>query len=82
MNEYKKNIIPIIKWLAIDLFEVVIDINISDELFFHTIELRKDFNKVFLHRIMDNIDYEFDFDDFDSDVQKEIYYYLMRNFLN
>jgi hypothetical protein len=82
MNEYKKNIIPIIKWLAIDLFEVVIDIYISDELFFHTIEWRKKTNKVFLHRIVDNIDYEFDFDDFESDVQKEIYYYLMRTFLN
>jgi len=82
MNEYKKNIIPIIKWLAIDLFEVVIDIYISDEFFFHTIEWRKKVNKVFLHRIVDNIDYEFDFDDFDSDVQKEIYYYLMRTFLN
>ena len=82
MNEYKKNIIPIIKWLAIDLFEVVIDIYISDEFFFHTIEWRKKVNKVFLHRIVDHIDYEFDFDDFDSDVQKEIYYYLMRTFLN
>lgn len=82
MNEYKKNIIPIIKWLAIDLFEVVIDIYISDEFFFHTIEWRKKINKVFLHRIIDNIDYEFDFDDFDPGIQKEIYYYLMRNFLN
>jgi hypothetical protein len=82
MNEYKKNIIPIIKWLAIDLFEVVIDIYISDEFFFHTIEWRKKVNKVFLHRIVDNIDYEFDFDDFEIDIQKEIYYFLMRTFLN
>jgi hypothetical protein len=82
MSEYKKNIIPIIKWLAIDLFEVVIDIYISDEFFFHTIEWRKKVNKVFLHRIVDNIDYEFDFDDFEIDIQKEIYYFLMRTFLN
>lgn len=82
MNEYKKNIIPIIKWLAIDLFEVVIDIYISDEFFFHTIEWRKKVNKVFLHRIVDNIDYEFDFDDFEINIQKEIYYFLMRTFLN
>jgi hypothetical protein len=82
MNEYKKNIIPIIKWLAIDLFEVVIDIHISDEFFFHTIEWRKKENKVSLHRIVDNIDYEFDFDDFEIDIQKAIYYFLMRTFLN
>ena len=82
MNSYKKNIIPIIKWLAIDLFEVVIDIPITDELTFQTIEWRKNKNKVYLHKIVDNLDYQFDFDEFDEEVQKEIYLFLVRNFLN
>ena len=82
MNSYKQNIIPIIKWLAIDLFEVVIDIPITDELTFQTIEWRKNKNKVYLHKIVDNLDYQFDFDEFDEEVQKEIYLFLVRNFLN
>lgn len=82
MNSYKQNIIPIIKWLAIDLFEVVIEIPITDELTFQTIEWRKNKNKVYLHKIVDNLDYQFDFDDFDEEVQKEIYLFLVRNFLN
>ena len=35
MSNIKDDIIPVIKWLSIDLDEVVIDIMISDELFFH-----------------------------------------------
>ena len=41
MSNIKDDIIPVIKWLSIDLDEVVIDIMISDELFFHTIEWRR-----------------------------------------
>jgi len=81
MNEYKENIIPIIKWLAIDLSEVVIDIYISDEHLFHTIEWRRKDNSVYLHKILENIDYEFDFEEFDISIQKEIYYLLVRSFL-
>lgn len=80
--DYKINIIPIIKWLAIDLFEVVIDIQLVNGLLFNTIEWRKDKNKVYLHKIVDDLDYQFDFDDFDEETKKEIYYFLMRNFLN
>ena len=57
-------------------------IPITDELTFHTIEWRKNKNKVYLHKIVDNLDYQFDFDDFDEEVQKEIYLFLVRNFLN
>jgi hypothetical protein len=80
--DYKKEIIPVIKWLAIDLFEVVVDINISNGLLFNTIEWRKDKNKVYLHKIVDNLDYQFDFDDFDEETQREIYYFFLRTFLN
>jgi hypothetical protein len=82
MIDYKKEIIPIIKWLAVDLCEVVLDINLSNGLLFNTIEWRKDKNRVYLHKIVDNLDYQFDFDDFDEDTKKEILYYLMRTFLN
>ena len=82
MIDYKKEIIPIIKWLAVDLCEVVLDINLSNGLLFNTIEWRKDKNRVYLHKIVDNLDYQFDFYDFDEDTKKEILYYLMRTFLN
>jgi hypothetical protein len=82
MIDYKQNIIPVIKWLAIDLFEVVIDINMSNGLLFNTIEWRKDKNKVYLHKIVDNLDYQFDFDDFDEETKKEIYYFFLKTFLN
>ena len=45
MIDYKKEIIPVIKWLAIDLFEVVVDIQLSNGLLFNTIEWRKEKNK-------------------------------------
>jgi hypothetical protein len=80
--DYKTNIIPIIKWLAIDLFEVVIDIQLVNGLLFNTIEWRKDKNKVYLHKILDDLDYQFDLDDFDEETKKEIYYFLIRNFFN
>ena len=82
MIDYKKEIIPIIKWLAVDLCEVVLDINLSNGLLFNTIEWRKEKKKVYLHKIEDNLDYQFDFDDFDIETKKEIYYFLLRNFLN
>ena len=82
MMDYKKEIIPIIKWLAIDLFEVVFDIQLVNGLLFNTIEWRKDKGKVYLHKIVDDLDYQFDFDDFDEETKKEIYYFLVRNFLN
>ena len=81
-SQNKNEIIPIIKWLAIDLFEVVFDIQLVNGLLFNTIEWRKDKNKVYLHKIVDDLDYQFDFDDFDEETKKEIYYFLMRNFLN
>ena len=58
----ESEIIPIIKWLAIDLFEVVVDIQLSNGLLFNTIEWRKEKKKVYLHKIEDNLDYQFDFD--------------------
>ena len=80
MIDYKKEIIPIIKWLAIDLFEVVVDIQLSNGLLFNTIEWRKEKKKVYLHKIEDNLDYQFDFDDFDTETKKEIYKFKINGF--
>ena len=81
MSNIKDDIIPVIKWLSIDLDEVVIDIMISDELFFHTIEWRRKDNRVILHRIVNDFDFAYDLEDFDSSTQSEICNYLIRNFL-
>jgi len=79
---YKNNIIPIIKWLSVDLFEVIIEIKLSNNLSFDTIEWDKEEDKVYLHKIVEDIDYQFDYDDFDESTKKEIYYHIALIFLN
>lgn len=79
---YKNNIIPIIKWLSVDLFEVIIEIKLSNNLTFDTIEWYKEEDKVYLHKIVEDIDYQFDYDDFDESTKKEIYYHIALIFLN
>lgn len=72
MEDYKKSLIPIIKWLAVDLYEVIVDIKLSDGSLFNTIEWRKSENKIYLHKLIENVDYQFDFDEFDNPTKKEI----------
>lgn len=81
MIDYKKELSAIIKWLAVDLNEVIVDIKLTEGLLFNTIEWRKESNKIYLHKLIEDVDYQFDFDEFDDDVKKEIYYLFMR-FLN
>lgn len=82
MSKFKKKIIPVIKWLSIDLDEVIVDIFVSNGLMFNTIEWRRSNNSVILHYINDDLDFEFNFEDMDELVQKEIYMFLLRNYLN
>lgn len=82
MSKFKKKIIPVIKWLSIDLDEVIVDIFVSNGLMFNTIEWRRSDNSVILHYINDDLDFEFNFEDMDESVQKEIYMFLLRNYLN
>jgi hypothetical protein len=79
MIDYKKMIIPIIKWLSIDLNEVFIDIKLSDKISYDTIEWSKEKNKVFLHRIESDLDIVYDFDLLKIDFRKKIYYHLLKH---
>jgi hypothetical protein len=81
MEDYKTQLAAIIKWLAVDLDELIVDITLSEGLIFNTIEWRKKENKIYLHKIIEAVDYQFDFDEFDDETQKEIYYLFMK-FLN
>ena len=82
MSKFKKKIIPVIKWLSIDLDEVVVDIFVSNGLMFNTIEWRRKENSVILHYLNDDLDFEFNFEELDEKIQKEIYMFLLRNYLN
>ncbi len=81
METIKDKLIPVIKWMSIDLDEVVVDIPISDELFFHTVEWRRSDNKVILHKIVNDFDFAFDLEDFTDDIQIDVYNFLVKNFL-
>jgi hypothetical protein len=81
MIDYKNELIPIIKWLAVDLNEVIIDIHLNDGVIFNTIEWRKEEDKIYLHKLVESIDYQFDFDEFDEQTKKEIHDLFM-TFLN
>jgi hypothetical protein len=81
MRTIKDDVVPVIKWMSIDLDEVVVDIPVSDELFFHTIEWRRSDNKVILHKIVNDFDFAFDFEDFTDDIQLLVYNFLVKNFL-
>lgn len=76
---YKKSLISIIKFLGINLNEVVVDIPL-EEITFNSIEWVKP-NKIILHQIIDDLDMEYDFDDFEESVKMEIYIFFVRNYL-
>ena len=82
MVAYKKDIISLIKLIGIDLDEVVVDIKIDDTLTFNSIEWRRRNNKVILHCVNGNLDVEFDYEEFDEEIQKFLYYFLLRNYFN
>ena len=82
MVAYKKDIISLIKLIGIDLDEVVVDIKIDDTLTFNSIEWRRRNNKVILHCVNGKLDVEFDYEEFDEEIQKFLYYFLLRNYFN
>ena len=77
----KSDLIETIKVLGIDLNEITVDVSIGD-LSFHTIEWVPETNSVLLHFFEDEFDYEFDFDDFDEECQREIYKQVSQILLN
>lgn len=77
--KYKKHLISIIKFLGIDLNEVVVDIPL-EEITFNSIEWIKP-DTIILHKIIDDLDMEYDFDDLDDLAKKEVYIFFIKNFL-
>ena len=82
MEFMKKKLISLIKIMAIDLDEAVIDI-IVDDMVFNSIEWRRKGNQVILHKFPnDELDLEFNWDELPKKTKKEIYLFLLRFCLN
>jgi len=77
----KKKLISIVKYLGITFDEVVVDI-ILDEVSFNSIEWRRNGNQIILHKFIDEFDYEFNYDEMPKKIKKEIYLFLLREFLS
>jgi len=77
----KSNLVSLIKYLGITIDEVVIDI-ILDDVIFNSIEWRKKSNQVILHKFVDDLDYEFNYDELPKKLKDQIYLFLLREFLN
>lgn len=77
----KKKLVSLIKYLGITFDEVVVDI-IVDEVIFNSIEWRRKGNQVILHKFIDELDYEFNYDELPKKLKKQIYLFLLREFLN
>ena len=80
-NISKKNLVSLIKYLGITIDEVVVDI-IVDEVVFNSIEWRRKGNQVILHKFIDELDYEFNYDELPKRLKNQIYLFLLREFLN
>jgi hypothetical protein len=74
--DYKSQVISIIKYLSIDLNEVVFPIKLED-MEFDSIEWIRP-NKIILHKFRDDLDFEWDFDQFDIHTKREIFLFLLR----
>lgn len=79
--EMKMKLISLIKYLAIDLDEVVVDIYVED-MVFNSIEWRRKGDQVILHKFVNSIDYEFNYDEMAKKNKEAIYLFLLREFLN
>lgn len=77
----KKKLVSLIKYLGITIDEVVVDI-ILDDVVFNSIEWRRKGNQVILHKFIDELDYEFNYDELPKKLKSQIYLFLLREFLN
>ena len=80
-NISKKNLVSLIKYLGITIDEVVVDI-ILDDVIFNSIEWRRKGNQVILHKFIEDMDYEFNYDELPKKLKSQIYLFLLREFLN
>lgn len=74
--DYKSEIIPLIKYLSVDLDEIVFPIKLED-IEFDSIEWVRP-NRIVLHKFKDDLDFEWDFDEFDKNTKREIFLCLLR----
>ncbi len=77
----KNKLVSLVKYLGITFDEVVVDI-ILEDVIFNSIEWRKKGNQVILHKFIEDLDYEFNYDELPKRLKKEIYLFLLRKFLN
>lgn len=77
----KKKMISVIKILGIVSDEVVIDMPIYDTVF-NSIEWRRKGNQIILHKFIEDLDYEFNFDELPDDIKEELYLFLLKIALN
>jgi len=77
----KKKLVSLIKYLGITIDEVVVDI-ILDDVIFNSIEWRRKSNQIILHKFVDDLDYEFNYDELPKKLKDQIYLFLLREFLN
>lgn len=75
---YKEKLIPIIKYLGIIEDEVMVEFDFGGKIVFNSIEWRKEKNTIILHKIEDEYDFEYNYDDMSPELQKDIYYALLR----
>ena len=73
--------ISVIKILGIVSDEVVIDMPIYDTVF-NSIEWRRKGNQIILHKFIEDLDYEFNFDELPDDIKEELYLFLLKIALN
>ncbi len=74
--DYKLEIIPLIKYLSVDLDEIVFPIKLEG-IEFDSIEWVRP-NRVILHKFKQDLDFEWDFDEFDLNTKREIFIYLLK----
>jgi hypothetical protein len=67
----KKKLVSVVKYLGITFDEVMVDI-ILDEVVFDSIEWRRKSNQIILHKFIDELDYEFNYDELPNKLKKEI----------
>ena len=79
---YSKDLISLIKLISIDLDEAVLEIRVDEYLIFNSIEWRREKDQVILHAIRGDVDIEFNYDTMDKDIQRKIYIFLLKNYLN
>lgn len=73
----RKQIKAMIKMLAIQHNEAVFDMKFGP-MTFHSIEWNRKNDEILLHHFKGNTDYEYPFNQLDKELQKDIYYHLLK----